>query len=208
MKKVWFLYVDVRTLGNMSPLLDTLISYECNENKSNLLFAITDNKSYVERFFDLHKREMFLVVKRKMTKVEYAEYLEDNPHAKTEFLLCEQPMTLFAKNGRSISRVDYPAILALHEKNQLMFSYESWDEVCYDFYLSADTIKCYYNALTKKLRKALDNLQLFQYIEGISSWYNTDIANKGNVRVNEWALLKDFYSEVLIGGDDVEDPFI
>lgn len=209
MKKVWFLYVDIKTLDNSSILLDQLIAFECNEDKQNLLFAVTNEKSYVERFFELHRREMFLVVERKMTRGDYEEYLKENPHIRTDFLLYPNNITMFVKEGKDIlQRVDYDAILALHEKTTIEFSYDAWDDRIYEFYLASDSLKMYYDAFSKRLRKALDDMRLFEYIREISKWYNSKTPNDGTIYINEWALLREFYGEVLIGGGDYDDPYI
>ena len=210
--KVWKLYVDLRTLSNTSTVLDLLVEYDVNENASNLLFAISDNKKKLKRFFEIHRKEMFLVVEAEMTKDDYKDMLEYDPHLKTDFLLQDVPIMVFAKTEKGCIRMSYPAVLTGHENKTIEFGLEMVDDMMYELYTHSPRLRYYYehNIFTKKVKKALKTLGLIHTLDELDKYYSSSLKEPCPVfYLNEWALLRDQYADVLIGGGDrYEDPFV
>lgn len=211
--KIWKLYVDIRTLSNRSMLLDQLISYECNETTSNLLFGISTRKSDINRFFELHRQEMFLVVEKSISKEEFDNMIKYDPHFHSDFLLESGGLTIFFRSHGGIKNIVYSTVLAKHEWMSVELGLEATTDALYDLYTYSNKLRYYYGHLfTKKMKKALDVLGLIPALDKVDLFYTPNHNGiEPEFTLNEWGILKQIYNEVLIGierGDNFEDPFI
>lgn len=214
--RVWKLYVDTKTLSNSSPLLDQLDmgddDYDTDPDISGfILFGITTDKKKLKKFFELHRKEMFLVVSKKISKSDFEELKRT-----TEYNTCvmkDRDITIFIRVDKLIEPISYDTVLAEHEYTSIMGGHEMIDEFRYDLYDISDSLQYWYDELfTKELKKALDALDFRDTIEYTRAFYTDEFGAVPNVwHANEWALLADVYYEVLVGGEGAnqyENPFI
>ena len=208
---VWYLYVDFHTLSNTSDVLDQLMSFDINEDREQLLFAVTDKKKYVERFFELHRREMFSVIKKKVDKNTFWKGIKDNPNSLGQFVLEKSPLRLLihTKNDK-LATVVYPSVVAKHENISISLGLEGTDDLIYDLYCQSELLQEMYHVgvFDKKFKKLLDATGFIQTLSNIDEWYHTKSSDVPNMILNEWAILKKIYKDVLIGGDSDDSPLI
>lgn len=205
--KIWRLYVDIRTLSNRSPILDILVDGDENNVNKNILFGVTTSKKDLNTFFNIHRREMFLVVSQRIDKEEYDELLNTDGMFH-QYIMKRDKMTIIMNVQGVMRPVVHKVVLTTHEIMNLAYAHEALDDCIYNLYINKEELMYYYkNLFTKRVRKALDTLGLIPTLDIICDWYG-DTDSKKTIHACEWLMLREQYYEVMIGGDRRETPFI
>ena len=104
----------------------------------------------------------------------------------------------------------YPSVVAKHENISISLGLEGTDDLIYDLYCQSELLQEMYHVgvFDKKFKKLLDATGFIQTLSNIDEWYHTKSSDVPNMILNEWAILKKIYKDVLIGGDSDDSPLI
>lgn len=170
-----------------------------------ILYAATDSKEHLNRFFDIHKRECFIVVKRDEASSEELEKLR-------KWKIVYEPVYCMTVIGGKVRNLTAPMCLSYHEYEEISESLELVDSASYNVYVLIKESAINNKIFSKGIRKCMKELGLLKFLKSVVKLYGDQGEENdfpfGETGINEWYLLKQTFGDVLIGGDDVENPYI
>lgn len=175
------------------------------------LYAVTIDPELLEGFFIFHKKEYFIIKKKKIKdmKISKTELEKKFGACWLRYVVVDVGVWL----NKKLKHQRIAMVLTESEENEIGYELEALDEFLYDWYVQLDTHKelIKHKVFEDNIMKALKNIGLKKITHYLESMYG-DVMDRGipvtYSYLNEWGALQRCYGEVLIGGDNDEDSYI